>query len=116
MIRDRTAGLVVAEKFELAGSFLDKLRGLMFRKKIEKPLLFVFKNESRSLAAIHSFFVFFPFDAVFLDARKRVVDIRERVPPFTPLILPRAPSKFLLEMKAGDARAKKLRVGDRLEW
>ncbi len=115
-MRNRTTGSIVAEDFELADSFLAKLCGLMFRKKIKKPILFVFENESRYRAAIHSFFVFFPFDAVFLDARKKIVDIRSRIPPFTLLIVPRAPSKFLLEMKAGEARTKKLKIGDRLEW
>ncbi|MEW6328544.1 MAG: DUF192 domain-containing protein [Candidatus Micrarchaeota archaeon] len=116
MIRNRTTGSIVAEKFEIADSFLAKLRGLTFRKKISKPLLFIFKSESRSRASIHSLFMFFPFDAVFLDARKRIVDIRERIPPFTPLVVPLARSKFLLEMGAGEARAKKLKIGDRLEW
>ncbi len=56
--------------------FLGKVRGLMFRRK-SKNLLF--DNFS---GAIHSWFVFFPFVAVWLDDKNRVLEIK-MVKPFT---------------------------------
>ena len=56
--------------------FLGMIRGLMFRSKNTENLLF--DNFS---GGIHSWFVFFPFLAVFLDGKNKVVDIKV-VKPF----------------------------------
>ena len=102
--------------FEIARSAFERARGLILRKKIEKPILFVFPRSSRLGSAIHSFFVFIPFDAVFLDERKRVVDVRADVKPFTPLIVPRTAAKYLIEAPAGWAKKRRLRLGERIEF
>lgn len=73
-------------------------RGLMFRRH-PKPLIFPLKKETRLGAAIHSFFVFFKFDVLFLDAQKRIVDKRT-VKPFR-LVIPSAPAKYIVELPAG---------------
>jgi len=84
---------------------------LMLRRKIKKPILFVFPRSSRLGSAIHSFFVFTPFDAVFLDERKRIIDVRSDVKPFIPLIVPRAAAKYLIEGPAGWAKKRRLKLG-----
>jgi len=100
--------------FEMADSALKRLRGLMFRRGIRKPLVFIFPRKARAENAIHAFFVFFPFDAIFLDEGKRVVDVRGRIAPFTPLVVPRKPAKFLVEAGAGWAKRNGIRVGGKL--
>lgn len=102
------------EEFELADTTLKRVRGLMFRRDIEKSLLFILPAESREFSTIHSFFVFFPFDAVFLDSKGVVVDIRKRIRPFTPSITPKEPAKYILEMRAGEAEREGIKVGVRL--
>jgi uncharacterized membrane protein (UPF0127 family) len=102
------------EEFELADTTLKRIRGLMFRRSIKKPLLFILPAESRELAAIHSFFVFFPFDAVFLDSKRVVVDVRSEIKPFTSNITPNKPAKYLIEMKAGEAKKRGINVGSKL--
>jgi uncharacterized membrane protein (UPF0127 family) len=53
-------------------SFLGRIRGLMFRRREKAfPLLFEFKISGRR--AIHSLFVFFPFLALWLDDKNRVI-------------------------------------------
>jgi uncharacterized membrane protein (UPF0127 family) len=101
-------------KFEEARTFFSKLRGLMFRRGIAQPLVFTFAAESRA-NAIHSLFVFFPFDAVFLDASRRVADV-QGVQPFSLLVTPKAPAKYLIEMRAGAAKKMGLRIGDEVRW
>ena len=49
---------------------IEMLTGLMFRGRNCNNLLFDFKGEGRF--AIHSWFVFFPFLAVWLDAGNKV--------------------------------------------
>ncbi|MEM3556256.1 MAG: DUF192 domain-containing protein [Candidatus Micrarchaeia archaeon] len=101
------------KEFELADTFFKRARGLMFRRKIEKPLLFILPTESRELSSIHSLFVFFPFDAVFLNSKGVVVDVR-RVKPFTLNVTPKKPAKYIIEMEAGEAERRGIGVGDRL--
>jgi len=97
-------------EFELCDSFFSRFRGLMFRKKPVK-LLFVFPFTARH--AIHSLFVFFPFTAVFLDERKRVVDALD-VEPFSLYAAPRAPARYALELPVSEKPP--ARKGDRIEW
>ena len=69
--------------------------GLMFRTRETGNLLFDFPSEGR--AAITSWFVFFPFLAVWLDANNRVVETRV-VRPFKLSVVPEKPFKTLVEM------------------
>ena len=90
-------------------------RGLMFRKEIGDPLLFVLnkgKNVSRWKASIHSLFVTLPFSAIWVDQDNRIVDIRI-CKPFTSLVVPKKDPAYLIE---GDVElAKDLKIGDRFE-
>jgi len=95
-------------------SGLEKFLGIMFSRKQFVPLVIEFGVEARGLNAIHSFFC--PsFDAVFLDSRKRVVDVA-RVKPFSFSIVSRAPCKFVVELPAGNAQRLKLSKGLKLSW
>ena len=102
--------------FEIVRSIFERARGIMFRRRFEKPLLFIFPRVSRLGSAIHSFFVFVEFDAVFLDEEKKVVDIRQSIKPFTPVIIPRAPAKFLIEAPAGWVAKSGLKTGEIIEF
>lgn len=100
---------------EQARDFLSRLRGLMFRSS-PVSILFEFPYASRERNSIHSFFVFFPFDAIFLDEGKKAVDIRESVPPFTPLIRPAFPPKYLIELPSGSVEKMKIKKGTKFEF
>ncbi|MFH1448284.1 MAG: DUF192 domain-containing protein [Candidatus Micrarchaeota archaeon] len=113
---NKTKGSLLTDNPIIADSFFSRLRGLMFRLRFPRPLLFVFPNTSPKRNAIHSFFVFFPFDAVYLDGEKMVVDIYERVRPFTHYIEPKCPVKYLLELEGGSVKKLGIEVEDRLEF
>lgn len=66
-------------------SELGKYIGLMFRDKESKNLLFEFNKECR--IGIHSFFVFFPFLIIWLDAKNNVIEFRI-IKPFNFFIRP----------------------------
>ena len=78
---------------ECSGYF-SRLRGLMFSRK--KNILLAFPLEGRSRTAIHSFFVFFPFYAIFLNSEKEVVDFK-KIKPFS-IYRPKHPAKYVLEI------------------
>lgn len=77
---------------------LEKGIGLMFKRKPER-LLFNFEMEGRAINTIHSFFVNFEFEAIFLDKNKKVVQIT-KVKPFS-FVVPKAKVKYLIEAEPG---------------
>ena len=77
-------------------NFFWKIIGLMFtRRRKAKALLFDFKQLTRG--GIHSYFVFFPFIAVWLDDKNKVVDVK-LVKPFSPIIKSKKPFFRLVEI------------------
>ncbi|MBU0929865.1 MAG: DUF192 domain-containing protein [Nanoarchaeota archaeon] len=80
-------------EFELCDTLLKNFRGLMFSKK--KNLILIAAKESRIDASIHSLFVFFPFNAVFLNSKKEMVD-HKKIRPFS-FYMPKKPAKYVLE-------------------
>jgi len=70
--------------------------GLMFSfKNIAKPRLFEFGKESD--IAIHSWFVFYDFVAIWLDEAGKIIETR-KVRPFTSSVCPRQKFKKLIEI------------------
>lgn len=76
-------------------NIFQRFTGLMFRSSNTERLLFEFSFNSR--IAIHSFFVFFPFLAIWLDGKNRVVEFK-MVRPFLPSIKPAKKFKKLIEL------------------
>lgn len=59
-------------------SLFSQAKGLMFSKR--KNLMFVFDKEK--IISIHTWFVFFPIDVVFLDKDMKLVESVENLKPF----------------------------------
>jgi uncharacterized membrane protein (UPF0127 family) len=74
---------------------LRKIFGLMFRTRKTSPLVFEFKNDVH--IAIHSFFVFFPFRAIWLDENNKIIE-QKTVRPFTFSVCPKRPFRKLIEI------------------
>ena len=107
-ITNQTRGTTVAEKVILADNPWLRLRGLLGRDSLpagEGILL-------TPSPSIHSAFMRFEFDAVFLDRNMRVLRLVERLPAW------RARSakggRSVLELAAGEIQARGLQVGDEL--
>ncbi len=77
-------------------NFLKKFTGLMFsHREKARALLFSFKRKQK--IKIHSFFVFYPFVAVWLDNKNKIVDLKI-VKPFSPCVFPKKSAFSLLEI------------------
>ena len=105
---------------ELAVTEEERARGLMFRERIESDqgMLFVFEVEG-----IHAFWMkntLVPLDIIWLGRDRRIIHVASDVPPCRadpcPSYGPDAPAAFVLELRAGEARARGLEPGDRLEF
>jgi len=99
----------------MCDTFWSRLRGLMFRRKLDSDQCYVFgcRRESIVDATIHMIFVFFPIAVLWLDPRRQVVDaVLAR--PFRPYYAPRRPALYFVE--CDPAILDRVRVGDQLEF
>jgi uncharacterized membrane protein (UPF0127 family) len=102
-------GRVVCERCTLAYSARARMRGLLGREDLapdEGVLL-------RPAGSIHTFFMHFAIDVVFLDRDGRVVRIVEHVRPWRTAAARGA--RAVLELRAGESARRGLRPGDMLE-
>jgi len=105
---------------ELAVTDAERARGLMFREKIQadQGMLFVFEAEGLYPFWMKNTLV--PLDILWLGRDRRIVHIAADVPPCEadpcPSYGPDIPALFVLELKAGESRARGLKPGDRLEF
>lgn len=94
---------------ELADRPLLRMRGLIGRRGLPA-------GEGMLLSpapAIHTAFMGFPIDALFLDRNLRVLDIVERLRPWR--FAARRRAHAVLELSAGECARRGVEVGDRLE-
>lgn len=101
---------ILASDFTLCTTPFSQARGLMFSKrKTHKTLIFVFDHDHK--VSLHNFFVFYPIDVVFLNAEKKIVEIKENFEPFT-LYFPQQTARYVVELPSGTVKTTKSSVGD----
>ncbi|MGZ7047546.1 MAG: DUF192 domain-containing protein [Methanobacterium sp.] len=100
---------------EIADTFFSRLRGTMFKSKLERGLILKLPNtRSRSGSAIHMFFVRFPLDIIFTDGDKKVVDTVS-IDPWK-MYTPKKPARYVIEMEKGTIEESKTKIGDKLDF
>ena len=99
---------IVADNVVVYYSVFTKAIGLMFSKP--KNLLFVFEKED--IIPLHTFFVFYPIDVVYLDKNKKVVE-KAHMKPFT-YYKPKNKSKYVVEF--GKGLKQNLSIGNKLTF
>ena len=102
-----TKGTVVAEDVAVARSFWGRLRGLMLRREMASDEALLIEPGG----SIHTAFMRFPIDVVFLDREKQVVKVAENVRPFRATL---SRGHSALELNAGCAGRANIGEGDRL--
>jgi uncharacterized protein len=101
-------GRVVCERCLIAKSALARMRGLLGRRELpagEGILL-------RPAASVHTAFMRFPIDVVFLDREGTVLKIAPELRPWRAAA--QRKSKAVLELAAGEAAGRGIEVGERL--
>src|SRR3954469_22197720 len=101
-------GRVICERCELADRPHTRLRGLLGRRDLPagQGLLL------RPSPSIHTWFMRFPIDVVFLDAELHVLDV---VPELRPWRMAwQKGTRAVLELSAGEAQTRGIRPGDQL--
>lgn len=101
-------GRVVCERCKLADGMFVRMKGLLGRAELprEQGILL------RPASSIHTWFMRFPIDAVFLDRELRVTRVAAELPPWR--LAARRGSRSVLELAAGEAARRGVREGERL--
>jgi uncharacterized protein len=102
-------GELVCQHCAVADRPFSRLRGLMGRRELapgEGLML-------RPTPSIHTWFMRFPIDAVFLDADLRVLDVKPHLRPWR--FAGRRHTRAVLELPGGEAQRLRLRAGAVLE-
>lgn len=109
VISNSATGAAICERCVIADAPLLRMRGLLGRRDLsaEEGILL------RPTGAIHTHFMRFPIDVVFLDSEGRVVELRVAVGPWR--MARRRGAQAVLEMRAGEARRRGIAIGDMLQ-
>ena len=108
-------------KVEVADSFMKKMVGLMYRQTVgkSKGMLFPIAEPGVLSSTITMMNMKFSIDIIWLDARKRVVDIAEKAQPSMSIFdsyRPRQAAKYVLELDAGSVRRLGIKLHDRIAF
>lgn len=106
----REDGRIVCERVVVADRAHRRMRGLLGRKYLRQGEGMVL----RPGWSIHTAFMRFPIDAVFLDADQVVIRIEHEVGPWRTVSCRGA--REVVELAAGECRTRGLEVGDRVAW
>lgn len=108
VVLTRADGRVVCERLLVAARPLRRMIGLLGRASLpagEGILL-------RPAGSIHTFFMRFPIDVVFLDEEDRVLGFDAALPPWR--TTGRRGARAVVELAAGECERRGLEVGDAL--
>src|SRR4051812_9232851 len=103
-------GRVVCARCAVATRPLERMRGLLGRKGLEPGAGLLLTRTS----SIHTFFMRFPIDVVFLDRDMRVRSVVGPVAPFR--IVWRRGSRLVLELAPGETSRIAIAEGSQLAW
>jgi hypothetical protein len=101
-------GRVVCRRCAVADGFASRLLGLQGRRELPRDEGLLLSPSS----SVHTAFMRFEIDIVFLDQALRIVGISPRVRPWR--LAGRRGARHALELPAGEAEARALRVGETL--
>jgi uncharacterized membrane protein (UPF0127 family) len=113
-VKKNSKKLIVCNKVVFRKSFLRKAFGLMFHKNITDEA-HVFSFDKKRKIELTMWFVFFPIDVLFLDEKKRIVEIKENFKPFRNYY-PDKEALFIIELPNGIVKKQKLKVKDVLDF
>jgi hypothetical protein len=111
-VKRNSKKFVVCDKVVFRERFLSKAFGLQFHKKIyDEAHVFLFDEKKK--VALTMWFVFFPIDVLYLDEKKRIVEIKENFKPFANYF-PKKESLFVIELPQGTIKEKKLKLNEEM--
>lgn len=107
---NKTQNTVLITHLEVATDFIDRGVGLLKKSKLEEnEALWIHRCNS-----IHTFFMRFSIDCIFVTKNLMVDDLVENISPWR-LVLPRWRSRSVFELKSGMINKLQVKKGDQLD-
>lgn len=108
-IINRNSSGILAQKVDIANTFMTRLKGLMFKKNLEENTgMLIYPCNM-----IHTFFMRFPLDVLFLSKEYKVIHIIENMIPGKTSSFVRK-GKYVLELPIGTIKRTNTKKGDHL--
>lgn len=105
----QTKNSLVLEDLKIASSFYSRAKGLLGRERLEpQEGLWILRT-----FAIHTFFMKFPIDCVFVDQNLKVVGLRSGVKPWR-MTTPVWRASHVIEVCQGTVQQRGIEIGDQL--
>lgn len=109
-IYNSTQNNIIADEVKVAENFFTRSIGLLSRKSISDNEALIIKP----CCSIHTFFMKFAIDVLFIGATGEIMELYENVEPWR--ILPiHLKSHYVIEICAGQIRAKSIKKEDIIE-
>ncbi len=100
-------------KVEMANNVHEKIIGLMMRPDLNHALIIPLNREGRKSASIHSMFMRFTFDVLFLNSKCEIVDAAP-IKPWMINFTPQAPAKYIVEVPEYTIVKNLVNIGDKV--
>ncbi len=108
-IRNTTQNNIIASQGIMADTFLRRLKGLLGKTEISDDEALCIKP----CKSVHTFFMRFPIDVIFIDRENKVINITKSLKPFkTSKYIKNA--MYVIEIGAGMSEIKDVRIGDKV--
>jgi uncharacterized membrane protein (UPF0127 family) len=110
-VLNQSRQLPLIRQGRLANTFWSRLRGLLGTAPLQKEEGLILVGEK----SIHTFFMSFPIDVIYVDKRFKVIRIDANMVPYRlgPFV---AQSAYVLEMPVGTIAATATQAGDQLKF
>jgi uncharacterized protein len=106
-----SSNTTLADRAEVARSFWTRLRGLMGRRELPAGTGLVIEPNN----SVHTFWMHFPIDVIFVDREGIVVGLREAMPPNRPFAGAQRAHRTI-ELPAGTISRTSTKPADRLRF
>ena len=111
MIKNTSKNKVLSSKARYVKSLFSKALGLMFKDKVDYGLVFNFYIENNK-HHLHTYFMKFNIDVLFLDSNNKVIKIYKNVKPWRSDIY--GEGKHIIELQAG--KSFNTQMGDKISF
>ncbi|MCF7888001.1 MAG: DUF192 domain-containing protein [Candidatus Omnitrophica bacterium] len=108
-IVNETKDVGIVSSAEVASGFFQRLFGLIFRNNIKDDQALIFYQAP----SIHTFFMRFPIDIIFLDREMKVKRIVNSLSPWRVVFCKDA--YVTIELPVGKAKQNNISLGDKIE-
>lgn len=111
IIKNRTKNVVLVNQGRIADTFFTRLKGLLGSPPLKSGEGLLLAHEK----SIHTFFMSFPIDIIYLNEDLQVIKIDHNIPPYR-LGSYVAKSVYILELPVGTIQETNTTVGDQLSF